>query len=64
MTTEEYQQARKTLGFTVPFWIKRLGISIDTHKSFNSGRRKISESPIVGNHIETLLELHQLKKAQ
>jgi len=59
-TNEEYQQARITLGFTVPFWIEKLGITLDTHKSFNSGRRVVNS--MVGNHIETLLELNKFKK--
>ena len=61
MTKEEYQQARKTLGYTVPFWIEKLGIEIDAHKSFNSGRRKINENKMVRNHIATLLELKKLQ---
>lgn len=60
MDKEHYQQVRKELGFTVTFWIKKLGIELDTHKSFNSGRRKIT--PMISNHIETLLELKKVTK--
>jgi len=60
MDKEEYQQARKTLGYSVPLWIEKLGIEIDTHKSFNSGRREVSL--MVENHIVTLLELNKQKK--
>lgn len=60
MTQDEYKQARKELGFSVDGWIARLGITIDTHKSFSSGRREVNA--MVANHIDTLLELKKIKK--
>ena len=60
MTQDEYKQARTELGLSVNDWIAKLGITIDTHKSFNSGRREINA--MVANHIETLLELKKFKK--
>jgi hypothetical protein len=53
LTKEEYQEARKALGYNVTDWIKKLGIELDTHKSFNSGRREVNA--MVGSHIKTLL---------
>ena len=61
MTTDEYKLARKELGYKIPEWIEKLGISIDTHKSYNSGRKEV-QAP-VANHIETLLELENIKKS-
>lgn len=60
MTTDEYKSARTQLGFTVEEWISKLGIAMDTHKSYSSGRLEI-QIPVV-NHILTLRELHHLKK--
>jgi predicted transcriptional regulator len=60
MTTDDYKTARTDLNMTVSEWIEKLGISIDTHKSYNSGRNDIS--PQIANHIQTLLELDRIKK--
>ncbi len=61
MTTDEYVEARAQLGMSVDEWIKKLGISKDTHKSYNSGRLDIQEP--VANHIITLKELDQVQKS-
>lgn len=53
MTKAGYREARKALGYSVQDWVIKLGISMDTHKSYNSGRREI-QKPVV-NHIETLI---------
>ncbi len=61
MTKEEYKEAREILKLSVSEWIEKLGISIDTHKSYNSGRKEVM-SP-VANHIQTLLELNEIQKS-
>lgn len=60
MTTDDYKTARTDLNLTVSEWIEKLGISIDTHKSYNSGRNDVP--PQIANHIQTLLELDRIKK--
>jgi hypothetical protein len=55
----DYQIARTTLGCSVPEWINKLGISLDTHKSYSNGRNPV-QAP-VANHIETLLKLKDLQ---
>lgn len=63
MTPDEYKCARKQLGMNVSEWIEKLGISIDTHKNFSSGRNgRDTISATVANHIQTLLELQALQK--
>lgn len=59
MTVDDYQKARKQLGMNVTQWTEKLGISVDTHKSYNSGRKTVS--PAVANHIQTLIELQELQ---
>jgi len=61
MTNDEYKAARKQLALSVADWVKELGISIDTHKGYNSGRA-IIQLPVV-NHIKTLLELDRIKNS-
>lgn len=61
MTKDEYKSARVKLGFSVAEWIRKLGISMDTHKGYNSGR-SVVQLP-VANHIITLLELSRIKKS-
>ncbi len=61
MTVDEYKAARKRLALSVDDWIKELGISMDTHKGYNSGRAT-AQLP-VANHINTLLELDRIKKS-
>ncbi|BCL74200.1 hypothetical protein VIBNIFTn2_1110009 [Vibrio nigripulchritudo FTn2] len=61
MTAEEYKAARKVLDLSVSKWIEKLGISMDTHKSYNSGRALI-QTP-VANHIETLMELKKIQES-
>lgn len=61
MTDDEYKAARKQLALSVADWAKELGISIDTHKGYSSGRA-IIQLP-VNNHIKTLLELDKIKKS-
>lgn len=61
MTPNEYQSARKALGYEVPEWLEKLGIARDTHKKYNSGHAVIQ--PQVANHIETLLEYHKLRQS-
>lgn len=52
---ESYRQARIELGMTRLNWITTLGISIDSHKSYSSGRLKVPT--FVSNHIQTLKRL-------
>lgn len=59
ITKNEYKAARVELGYDVAGWIELLGISIDTHKSYNSGRLEVQ--PPVANHIKTLKELAKIK---
>ncbi|WP_170968509.1 hypothetical protein [Psychromonas sp. SP041] len=54
MTTDEYKNARAKLSLSVPDWIEKLGISFNTHKSYNCGRAEVQKP--VANHILTLLE--------
>ncbi len=61
MTNEEYKAAREALNLNVGDWIDKLGISMDTHKSYNSGRKYV-QAP-VANHIQTLLELNKIQKS-
>lgn len=61
MNHDEYRNARKHLSMRVNDWIDVLGIALDTHKSYNSGRLAIQ--PPVANHIETLLKLDRLEKS-
>jgi hypothetical protein len=61
VTKEQYIAARKELGFDdLNQWLEKLGIKYDTHKSYNCGRVKVS--PMVVEHLATLLELQALKK--
>ncbi len=60
MTNEEYKQARQELGFSVSEWVERLGISVNSHKSYNSSRREIPN--YIAAHIETLRELKNNQK--
>ncbi|CAM3931243.1 Transcriptional regulator [Vibrio aquimaris] len=61
MTTEDYIASRSELKLTVKEWIEKLGISIDTHKSYNCGRNDVP--PQIENHIKTLLELDRIRKS-
>lgn len=61
MTNIEYQSARMELGLSVSVWIKFLGISMDTHKGYSCGRKKI-QAP-VENHIKTMLKINQIQKS-
>ncbi|USD68146.1 hypothetical protein [Vibrio sp. SCSIO 43136] len=61
MTHEDYKAARAELGYNVQGWIEKLGISMDTHKSYNSGRKEVMQ-PVV-NHINTLLSLNKIQKS-
>lgn len=61
MTTDEYKSARQQLKLSVEDWIRLLGISMDTHKSYNSGR-SVPQLPVT-NHIVTLLKLDTIRKS-
>jgi DNA-binding transcriptional regulator YiaG len=53
MNPDQYKQARQEMGLSVSEWCERLGLPLDTHKNYNSGRRPIPLT--VQKHIETLL---------
>jgi hypothetical protein len=53
MKASQYKQSRKDMGLSVTEWCERLGLALDTHKNYNSGRRPIPLA--VQKHIETLL---------
>lgn len=59
-TAEQYQKDRAELNLSVKEWIAELGFSVDSHKSYNSGRMDIP--PGVANHIRRLKELKELRK--
>lgn len=55
MTKDEYKQARKDFGYSPKEWLEKMGISLDSHKSYSSGRLPVSQP--VKNHIKTLYEI-------
>lgn len=59
MTAEEYKSARHDLDYILSDWIEKLGISIDTHKNYCSGRIKVGRQAQA--HIHTLYAVKQLK---
>jgi DNA-binding transcriptional regulator YiaG len=59
MTVEEYKAAREKLGLKVLEWCDELAISLDTHKSYNSGRQPVG--PTVAKLIKALLKIKQLE---
>lgn len=55
MSPEAYKASRVSLGFSVGAWCDELGISVDTHKSYQSARLEIPSK--VSNHIRRLQQL-------
>lgn len=55
MTKDEYRKARTDLGYNVAGWLEKIGIGLDAHKSYSSGRNPVQQP--VENHIKTLYEI-------
>lgn len=54
MNSAEYKKSRRDSGFKVEQWIQCLDISLSSHKSYSSGRRKVP--PRVKRRIALILE--------
>ncbi len=57
MTGEQYKQARKQSGMSQADWIFTLEISLDAHKSYCCGRRRIP--PKIARNVKELLAQKQ-----
>jgi|TARA_R100001509_G_scaffold165739_2_gene149493 hypothetical protein len=62
MTGEQYKQARKKSGLSQADWIFTLEISLDAHKSYCCGRRRIPPK-IVRNVKELLAEIKKMENS-
>lgn len=61
MTKDEYKKVREDFGYSQKEWLEKMGISIDTHKSYSSGRLPVSQR--VANLIEMMHEIHSNEPA-